>query len=129
MLTDAQQFGQHSEAAAADCLRAAGYRIVARNYRHRLGEIDLIAYDGATLVFVEVKARRSDRFGAPGESITRRKRDQLTKVALAYLARAHRRAPPPCRFDLVTVRPAPDGAPRVELIKDMFSPSWDGIGS
>lgn len=126
MLNDAQRFGRDSEAAAARFLRDAGYRIVARNYRRSFGEIDLIAYDGATLAFIEVKARRSDRFGAPHAAITRRKRDQLTKVALAYLAGMRPgRDEPPCRFDLVVVQPAPGrSSPRVELIKDMFTPVW-----
>lgn len=123
MWTDAHRFGRESELAAARFLRQAGYRIVARNYRQAFGEIDLIAYDGATLVFIEVKARRGERFGSPEEAITRRKRDQLTKVALAYLADGP--AGVSCRFDLVVVRSAPGGrSPRVELVKDMFSPSW-----
>jgi putative endonuclease len=73
MLTEAQRFGRKSEEAAARFLEQAGYRVVARNWRHPLGEIDLIAYDGPTLVFIEVKARRSDRFGTAQEAVTRRK--------------------------------------------------------
>ncbi len=123
MLNNAQQFGRESEAAAARFLEGAGYRVVARNWRHPVGEIDLIAYDGPTLVFVEVKARRSDRFGPAQAAITRRKQDQLTKAALAYLSRQRAAAEPPCRFDLVVVQSRPSqAAPQIELLQDIFSP-------
>jgi putative endonuclease len=125
MLNDAQQFGRDSEDAAADYLRGAGYRIVTRNYRHRFGEIDLVAYDGPTLVFVEVKARRSERYGSAQEAVTRRKRDQLTKAALGYLAARRSAGASPCRFDLVVIQAVRgQTAPRIDLLKDIFAPTW-----
>jgi putative endonuclease len=140
MVNDAQQFGRVSEAEAARYLQRAGYRIVARNFRTRFGEIDLVAYDAAVLAFVEVKARRNDRFGSPQAAVTHDKRRKLTKVALAYLAglrpskgsagAANRSDLPSCRFDLVIIeRGGTDGArsARIELLKDIFSPEWDGL--
>ncbi|HUJ79517.1 MAG TPA: YraN family protein [Nitrospiria bacterium] len=140
MLNDPQRFGRESEGEAARHLQRAGYRIVARNYRTPFGEIDLVAYDGAMLAFVEVKARRSERFGAPHEAVTAEKRRRLTRAALAYLARvrperdgpggADRGEPPPCRFDLVIIERGEQkeggGQGRIELLKDVFSPSGEG---
>jgi putative endonuclease len=139
MLNDAQRFGRDSEAEAARYLQRAGYRIVARNYRTPFGEIDLVAYDGAVLAFIEVKARRSERFGTPQAAVTADKRRRLTRVALTYLAglrpavgwaaASGRVDEPSCRFDVVTIergagrKPGPS---RIELLKDVFSPAGDG---
>ena len=84
---------------AALFLTARGLTIVARNFRTRRGEIDLIARDGATLVFVEVRLRRSTLFGGAGASITRSKGARLKAAAQAYLATLG--CEPPCRFDAV----------------------------
>jgi len=84
---------------AAVFLVAQGLTIVTRNFRTRLGEIDLIARDGATLVFVEVRLRRNQSFGGPGASITAAKCARLTAAARVYLARLG--SEPPCRFDAV----------------------------
>lgn len=152
MLNDAQRFGRDSEAEAARHLQRAGYRIVARNYRTPFGEIDLVAYDGAVLAFVEVKARRSERFGTPQAAVTADKRRRLTRVALSYLAgmRPERKAAvaadragptarridlPSCRFDLVIIERRERGErgvergprqARIELLKDVFSPAGEG---
>ena len=90
--------GREAEQAAADYLAARGLRIVARNFRVRGGEIDLIARDGATLVFVEVRQRRNADFGGAAASITAAKRRRLILAARHYLA-GHGEAP--CRFDCV----------------------------
>lgn len=83
-------------------LRAKGLRLVARNWRCRLGELDLVMRDGQVLVFVEVKTRLSHEAGSPEEAVTEAKRRRLVRLAQAYLAR--RRGPlPACRFDVVTV--------------------------
>ena len=102
--TPAQASGGRAEARAAQFLAAHGLQVVARNYRTRLGEIDLIARDGAALVFVEVRLRTGDRFGGAAESIDGRKQRRLVAAARHYLSRL--RCEPPCRFDVVTV----DGA-------------------
>ena len=108
--------GKDAEARAARYLEARGLHIVERNYRSRYGEIDLIARDGVTLVFVEVRARSSNTFGGAAASITAAKRQKLTRTALHYLAGAGRT--PRCRFDAVLL--AGDDGP-VEWIRDAFS--------
>lgn len=111
--TPAQAAGGDAEDAAAAFLHDRGLAIVARNYRTRLGEIDLIAHDGDTLVFVEVRMRRDDAFGGALASITPRKRARIVAAARQYLMRLRR--VPPCRFDVVALQ---EGAP--EWIKGAF---------
>lgn len=93
--------GRRGEDEAVDYLSKKGYRIVARNFRFDRGEIDIVAEDGATLVFVEVKAR-SGGFGEPEEAVTERKREQLQKVAEGYLVR-NNIDDRECRFDIVAI--------------------------
>jgi putative endonuclease len=99
--TAAQAVGLAGENAAERLLARHGLEIVARNYRTRLGEIDLIAREGATLVFVEVRSRASDRFGGAIESITAAKRRRIVAAARHFLSTLTRE--PPCRFDVVTL--------------------------
>jgi len=106
--------GDLAEALAATFLQRRGLKILSRNYRCRFREIDLVAESGATLVFVEVRARRSEDFGGPGESITRAKRRRLVAAARHYLAAAGERA---ARFDVVLIRGEP---PQIEWITDAF---------
>lgn len=89
------------------------------NYRGKLGEIDLVAEDGDTLVFVEVKTRRGNALGDPLEGIDRRKQRQIIKAAREYLMKhdCHERI---CRFDGIGVLLAPNGQARVELVKGAF---------
>lgn len=99
--TAAQATGDAAEQAAARFLEARGLAIVDRNYRTRLGEIDLVARDGPVLVFVEVRCRADARWGSALESITASKRRRIVAAARHYLARIGRE--PPCRFDVVAV--------------------------
>jgi putative endonuclease len=93
---------RRGEALAALLLRLKGYRIEARNWRCPLGEIDIVASTGNTLVFVEVKARTGTRAGSPEEAVTGAKQRRLVQLAQAYLA--HRGGEtPPCRFDVIAV--------------------------
>lgn len=94
--------GPRAEALAADYLARRGLTIVGRNFRTRFGEIDLIARDGRTLVFVEVRMRRSLRFGGAVESISAAKRERMIAAANGYLATLGRE--PPCRFDAVLMQ-------------------------
>ena len=94
--------GAHAEALAAEYLMRQGLAIVARNFRTRFGEIDLVARDGRMLVFVEVRMRRSAAYGGAAESITQRKRVRLVAAANGYLAMLGRE--PPCRFDAILMR-------------------------
>jgi putative endonuclease len=91
--------GAAAEALAAEFLQARGLSVVKRNYRCRGGEIDLIARDGATLVFVEVRLRSSSAFGGARASITAAKRRRLKFAAGLFLSNLRRE--PPCRFDAI----------------------------
>jgi putative endonuclease len=93
--------GAQAEELAAAYLQRAGLKVVERNYRCRFGEIDLIARDGATLVFVEVRMRSSERFGGAAASITASKQAKLLRAARHFLAGMTRA--PQCRFDALLV--------------------------
>lgn len=106
--------GAQAEALAAEYLQRQGLTLKERNYACRLGEIDLILQDGATVVFVEVRQRSHGAFGGAAESITARKREKLIATARHYLARQRRL--PACRFDAVLL----DGNGQIEWIRDAF---------
>ena len=91
--------GARAESLAAEFLISRGLTIVARNFRTRRGEIDVIARDGESLVFVEVRLRRNMSYGGAGASITAAKSKRLVAAANVYLARLGRE--PPCRFDAI----------------------------
>jgi putative endonuclease len=99
--TAAQSAGGEAEEAASRFLEGRGLQILARNYRTRLGEIDLIARDGATLVFVEVRKRTSEAYGGAAGSIGPQKQRRIAAAARQYLARLGRE--PACRFDVITL--------------------------
>ncbi|MEJ2689334.1 MAG: YraN family protein [Deltaproteobacteria bacterium] len=110
--------GLQGEEAAVRYLQARGYKILERNFRCRAGEVDIIAEEKGDLVFVEVKARSSNRFGDPAEAVTSRKQGQISKAALCYLGdRHHGKA---ARFDVVTVLFSGNRVARVEIIRDAF---------
>jgi putative endonuclease len=111
------RLGKEGEAIAVRFLKKNGYRIIQKNYRTPIGEIDIIARDGKTLVFVEVKARESIRYGLPFESVNSRKRKKIMNVATLYLKRF--RDVPPCRFDVVSIN-YEKGRPVFDLIKNAF---------
>jgi putative endonuclease len=119
MATEAGALGLRGEAVAAEVLTRRGYRIVERNCRSRWGELDVVAYDGETLVFVEVKARRDARFGDLAYAVDRRKQARLIRLAERYLVR-RRLGEPPCRFDVVLIDERPARAPQVEVITNAF---------
>ncbi|WP_370614754.1 YraN family protein [Mumia sp. Pv 4-285] len=97
-----QAVGAHGENVAADYLRSRGMQVLARNWRCRWGEIDIVAQDGETLVFCEVKTRRTTTHGTPLEAITAQKAARLRRLAGAYLAQQDRRAAG-VRIDVVAV--------------------------
>jgi putative endonuclease len=107
--------GARAEDLCAGLLRAAGLRLLERNWRCRLGEIDLIAEEGSTLVFAEVRMRSTAGFGGAGESITAGKRGRLIAAARLYLTRRPESA---CRFDVFLVEGVP---PSVRWIRDAFT--------
>jgi putative endonuclease len=118
MLNKKQKLGEQGEAIAVGQLKKAGYKIIETNYRTKLGEIDIIAKDKDTIVFVEVKARRSVHFGSPKWAVTPKKQKKISIVALAYLKSTHQ-GTAKARFDVVTVLLNRD-KPRIEIIKNAF---------
>lgn len=118
---DRREAGAAAEAAALARLSARGLQLVARNYRCRGGEIDLVMLDGRTLVLVEVRYRASRAFGGAAASVTRLKQRRIATAARHLLhARAALRNYP-VRFDVVAVSPGHDGAYDIEWIKAAFS--------
>ena len=113
-----RQLGDHGEDLAAAALKEQGYKILARNYVTPLGEIDLVARQGKTVVIVEVKTRKSLRFGAPQESVSRTKQARLRRLAEYYL-KDKRLTGTAVRFDVVAITLAGE-EPRVEIITDAF---------
>ena len=112
-------FGQEGEAAAEQYLRAKGYRILAKNLRMPLGELDLVAEDGPVLVFVEVKARSTQEFGGAIHAVQQRKQDKLIRLASQYLAR-HHLSHRLCRFDVVLLQGTDDTGSTIEHIENAF---------
>lgn len=112
--------GQRGEEIAARFLVRRGYRLVERNHRTRFGEIDIVAKDGETLVFVEVKARQETASAPPQVGVSLRKRVRLARLARGYLA-YRGLAEGKCRFDVVAVTLGPPGAaPRVDHFRGAF---------
>jgi putative endonuclease len=108
--------GARGERAGEGYLRQRGYEILERNVRSPFGEIDLVARDGKTLVFIEVKSRRSRTFGFPEEAVDQRKQDRLVRLATWYLMRRHQEEQL-VRFDVLAVEMA-SGEPVLRLIQD-----------
>lgn len=126
MFSSAGWFGDLGERAAAGYLRRRGYRILQRQFRNRFGEIDLIALNGETIVFVEVKTRRGTEQGAPFEAVSTAKQQKLTKTALAYLKRKkllERRY----QFDVVSIvwRPG-EAQPEIQHFPHAFESTGQG---
>ena len=114
-----QEIGRWGEELAARFLEEKGYRIIQRNFRYDRGEIDIVALDGLEIVFVEVKARESDAFGPPEESVTPHKEEQLKKVAEGYLFERGIENQP-CRFDVVAITFG-GGKPNIRLLQNAIT--------
>lgn len=114
-----QSLGLWGEDVACAELVRRGYAILARRYRTRHGEIDIVARDGPTLVFVEVKTRRHDRFGGGAAAVTMAKQRRLVQMALDFIVRA-RLTRCPCRFDVVAVSADPDRV-QVDVFANAFA--------
>lgn len=109
--------GRRGEEIAAERLSTRGYRVIDRNYRTREGEVDLVAWDGPVLTFIEVKARRGRAYGLPEESITATKSERLIKAAYAYM-QAMETPPEDWRIDVVVIEFGVGGkVRRFEIIK------------
>lgn len=118
--------GAEGEKIAAGFLVKQGYRILQRNYRTVLGEIDIVAREGNTLVFVEVKARSGIQFGPPQVAVDLRKQAKMSRVALAYL-KDKRIDPCDCRFDVIAIVKGSGGV-QVELFRNAFELFEMGAG-
>lgn len=116
------ELGRFGEKKAVAFLKKNGYRIVEKNYKCRLGEIDIIAIDKNTLVFVEVKSRTQSNFGEPQESVNYQKIRHISNVALNYIQKK-KLEDVNIRFDVVGVSFGDNKKPHIELIKDAFHPS------
>lgn len=102
--------GERAEQHAQAWLHEQGLITLTRNYRCRLGEVDLVMLDGPTLVFVEVRWRRHQQYGGPLASVDQRKQRRLTQAARHFLGRHPEQAQRPCRFDVLGLAPATEGA-------------------
>lgn len=110
--------GKSGEEEAVNFLRKQGYKVLTRNYKSKLGEIDIIARDKDTLCFIEVKTRFSDRFGLPSEAVFKPKQRQISKAALSFL-KENKLLDKKARFDVVSVMHT-QGQSKLDLIKDAF---------
>jgi putative endonuclease len=110
--------GTEGEDIAVRFLKEKGYGIIMRNYKTQVGEIDIIAKDGNTTVFIEVKTRTNVSFGYPFEAVNRRKRQKLKNLALLYLKRQGKESP--VRFDVLSIFFMNNGKKEIEHIIDAF---------
>ena len=121
MTIERQAFGKSGEDLAVRELERRGYAILARRYRTRHGEIDIVARDGATTVFIEVKARATAEFGTAAAAVTPLKQRRLASMAVDYVAR-HRLTGRPCRFDVVAIDFTGD-RPSITVYRSAFATS------
>jgi len=117
-----QQRGQQGEQLAMQFLQRQGYRIAQQNYRCRSGEIDIIAWDGTTLVFVEVKMKGQTAFGMPQAMVHTSKQQKIVQVAMAYVQQ-YRLQDVSLRFDVIAILSLPGAPPEVTHVRDAFTPS------
>ena len=110
--------GKKGEDIAVAYLKSRGYRIVERNYKCPLGEIDIVAREGDAIVFVEVKSRKSEEFGDPQLAVGLEKQKKVSRISLMYLKEKHL-YPCDARFDVVAIKMLPDGS-TIELIQNAF---------
>ena len=119
MLNSRQRLGKSGEEKAAGFLEKKGYAILVKNYRCKVGEIDIIARDGEMLVFIEVKTRSGLDYGFPAEAVTPRKQRQICRTAQWYLAEQQLFGVP-ARFDVIAVLGAGPAGDRIEHIDNAF---------
>jgi putative endonuclease len=113
-----QQFGKESESITVLYLKKQGYKIIEQNYRTKLGEIDIIAKEKNTIVFIEVKSRKSGSYGNPKYAVTPKKMRKISMVAL-YFLKITNQSGAKARFDVVSISPG-KGRPDIEIIKNAF---------
>ncbi len=114
-----KSFGEKGEELAAEYLKSLGYEIIQRNYRFGHGEIDIIAKDKETLVFVEVKTRENLKFGPPELAITKKKQRQIKKIGEAYLYE-NNISDTQCRIDVIAILMERNKQPKLNHIINAF---------
>jgi len=120
MLNEHQRFGQTGEALAGALLEQKGYIILERNYKTKMGEIDIVARHENTLVFIEVKARKSSYFGNPKYAVNRKKQKKISMAALYYL-KATNQSNAKARFDVVSILSESSAVnPQIEIVRNAF---------
>ncbi len=125
MKNTTKQLGKTGEKLAAEYLIGKGYQICEYNYRSAWGEIDLVAWDADVLVFVEVKTRRSLKFGLPQIAVTNAKQQRMSKAALEYLQEKNL-FDYACRFDIIAIIiPPGTSEPQIEHIENAFELAGD----
>ena len=123
MTRESLKYGEEAETFALSFLKKKGYDILERNFKTRFGEIDLVARDNNTIVFIEVKARKSPLFGGPAGALTAVKKARLGRLAAFYLkTKGHAGK---ARFDVVLITGGLD-APVVDLIQNAFDTDFPG---
>jgi putative endonuclease len=119
-----KKLGSYGESLAKDYLRSLGYRILEENFRNKIGEIDLIAQDGKTICFVEVKTRLSTGQGQPYEAITTWKIRKLSQMATFYLKHKFNTLEILSRFDVISIVQDNENVPKIQHIKNAFDSTW-----
>ena len=119
-----QKFGKKGESVAVRYLKKQGYKIVEQNYRSKVGEIDIIARERKTLVFVEVKTRRSLSYGNPKYAVTPKKKKAISMAALYYLKMTNQTGAN-ARFDVVSILVQGEDT-QIELVRNAFDLSYPG---
>lgn len=116
-----QRIGRAAEDAAVDFLQSRGCRILLRNFRMRVGELDIVGLDEGTLAIIEVRTRASERFGGAAASVDSRKQMKIARTAACLVQQRKDLARLPIRFDVVVVRGGGQEKPRLEWIKHAFT--------
>ncbi len=114
------EIGVRGEQAAAEYLERAGLTVVERNWRCKAGEVDIIALDGETVVFAEVKTRRTEKKGSPEEAVSSQKQQRYGRIAATYIARAGLEETP-ARFDVIAIRPIGEDRALLRHHRDAFA--------
>ncbi len=116
-----KQVGNRGESLAEDYIKRKGYKIIHRNYRCKLGEIDIIAKDGDTIVFIEVRTKQNENFGSPQDSVTSTKISKISKTALNFIQEKNLSGYS-YRFDFIAITFS-QGKPNIEHIENAFMPN------
>lgn len=111
--------GDRGERIACRELKRHGYKVLKKNYRNKLGEVDIIGVDGDVIAFIEVKTRTSDKYGTAAEAVGRQKQERIRKIAASFLLKYDLRDRM-CRFDVVCIDMQQSQKPKVEIMRNVF---------